>query len=461
MKKIALGILAHVDSGKTTLSESILYRAGEIRKLGRVDHKDAFLDTHILEKDRGITIFSKQAVINLKNTTITLLDTPGHIDFSAEMERTLQVLDYAVLIISGTDGVQSHTKTLWKLLNKHKIPTFIFVNKMDLQVKSKSEILSHLKNQLDENCIDFSIQNSQDFYESIAVCDENILNGYMKNLSVDDNLIADAIKQRNIFPCFFGSALKLDGIDLFLEAIDKYTVSKKYCDKFSAKIFKISRDEQGNRLTHLKITGGVLKVKEAILYCDNQGNELSEKINQIRVYSGAKFQAIEAATSGTICAVTGLSKTFAGQGIGLEAKSSDFILEPVLTYKVTICDQTNVFTAYSNLKILEEEDPTLNIIWNEHLQEIHLQLMGEVQLEILKSIIMQRFNMNVDFGKGNIVYKETISNIVEGVGHYEPLRHYAEVHLLIEPLPNGSGVKVNSSCPEDELDKNWQRLVLS
>jgi small GTP-binding protein len=459
-KRLVIGILAHVDSGKTTLSEGMLFRAGEIRKLGRVDHGNAFLDNNQIERDRGITIFSKQAVLPLDNAEFTLLDTPGHIDFSTEMERTLQVLDYAILVISGTDGVQNHTETLWKLLIRYNIPTFIFVNKMDISEFEKEEIISELKERLDDGCVDFEAdRNSEEFLESVAMCDEDLMNIFLSGEKVSDADLAQAIFKRNIFPCYFGSALKLEGVDEFLSALEKYTLNFEASDEFGAKIFKISEDEQGKRLTHMKITGGSLKIKT--LLADSKGDEWAEKVNQIRIYSGAKYKSVDEAFSGMICAVTGLTHTYPGEGIGAEANSQLPVLEPVLTYRVELPQGIDVHEALTRLRRLEQEDPELHILWNEQLQEIHMQLMGEVQLDILKRIIAERFDMDIEFSRGSIAYKETIAEPVEGVGHYEPLRHYAEVHLLLEPGERGSGLQFATDCSEDVLDRNWQRLILT
>lgn len=458
MKKISVGILAHVDSGKTTLSEALMYCSGNIGKLGRVDHRNSFLDNFKLERDRGITIFSKQAILEYKNTCFTLLDTPGHVDFSTETERTLQVLDYAVLVISGTNGIQSHTYTLWRLLSRYNVPVFIFVNKMDLDGACKDLIINQLKEKLSDSCIEFTENFTPDFYENIAICDEKLLDKFYENEVLDKEDIITAIKERKVFPCFFGSALKLQGIEDFLNALDKYTVQQQYSEEFGAKVFKISEDKQGNRLTHLKITSGCLKVKSLL----NSNNGLtSEKVNQIRIYSGEKFVSEEIATAGTICAITGISFAHSGDGLGIEKNSLLPILEPVLTYRVDLPENIDKHIALQKLKILEDEDPQLNVVWNENLGEIQIQLMGEIQLEILKSIISQRFNFDVEFGKGNIIYKETIRNTVEGVGHFEPLRHYAEVHLLLSPKKPGSGLSFELNCSEDQLDKNWQRLILT
>lgn len=458
MKRLVIGILAHVDSGKTTLSEGMLYQSGEIRKLGRVDHKNTFLDTHSLERKRGITIFSKQATIKLENTEFTLLDTPGHIDFSAETERTLQVLDYAVLVINGAEGIQSHTETLWKLLKIYNIPVFLFVNKMDFDTADKLSVMNEIKKRLSDNCIDF---HSDDIEENLALCDESLMNEYMDTLEISEQNITENIQKRNVFPCVFGSALKMQSIDKILDIIDKYTSEPAFNNEFSAKVFKISEDEQGNRLTHLKITGGELKVKTILNGIASDGTEWAEKINNIRIYSGSKFKAVEKAESGMICAVTGLTKTYSGLGLGEEADSKVPLLEPVLSYKVEIPDNTDAHTVLAKLRKIEEEEPELHIVWNEQLQEIHIQLMGEIQLEILKSIIYERFGMNIEFSHGKIAYKETISGKSEGVGHYEPLKHYAEVHLLIEAGKRGSGLQFASDCREDTLERNWQRLILT
>ena len=451
-----IGILAHVDAGKTTLSEGLLYESGSIRSMGRVDNKDAFLDTHEIERNRGITIFSKQAVFRFGEMEITLLDTPGHVDFSAEMERTLQVLDYAVLVISGADGVQGHTQTLWSLLEKYKIPTFLFINKMDQPGTDKQWILTELKNRLDEGCVDFSRECGEDFYEDIAVCDEGLLNTYLDSGRIGSRDIAEIIAERRVFPCYFGSALKADGVREFLQGIGSYTRPVDYPEEFGAKVFKISRDEQGSRLTHLKVSGGVLKVRSALIQKPKE-----EKVSQIRIYSGEKYQTAEEAQAGMICAVTGLADTRPGDGFGIEDTGYEPALEPVLTYQVILPEGVSAGVMLPKLRQLQEEEPELHIVWNEQLQEIQVQIMGEVQLEILKSLIAERFDTEVEFGTGNIVYKETIKNTVEGVGHFEPLRHYAEVHLFMEPLEPGSGLQFDTQCSEDMLDKNWQRLILT
>lgn len=464
MKKLVTGIVAHVDAGKTTLSESILYQTGSIRKLGRVDTKDAFLDTNELERARGITIFSKQAIVKYGDTELTLLDTPGHVDFSAEMERTLQTLDYAILVVSGADGVQGHTLTLWTLLRKYKVPAFIFVNKMDQKGTSKQNILIELKKKLDESCIDFGEEGTEEFYEEIAVCDEELLSEYMEQGSIDKDSIKQYIAKRKIFPCFFGSALKLTGVDEFLKGFDEYTQEPVYQEEFGARVFKITRDEQGNRLTHMKITGGSLKSKMLLTNKTDKTDEQDvweEKVNQIRIYSGEKFEAVPEAQAGCVCAVTGLTKTKPGEGFGIESGTWNPVLEPVLGYKLILPDGCDPAMMLPKLRQLEEEVPELHIVWDEFLQEIRVQIMGEVQTEILKTIIKQRFNVDVGFGTGKILYKETIEDVVEGVGHFEPLRHYAEVHLLLEPLERGSGMRFEADCSEDILDRNWQRLVMT
>lgn len=452
MRRITIGILANVDAGKTTLSEGLLYLSGSIRSMGRVDHKDTFLDTSELEKARGITIFSKQAVLTVKNTQITLLDTPGHVDFSTEMERTLSVLDYAILVISGADGVEAHTKTLWRLLKSYSVPTFIFINKMDQLGTDKEKLLKELQTKLDSYCIDFTDDDCPEFYENVAVTEEKLLDIFLEKEKIQKSEIKRLIKARKIYPCFFGSALKMQGIDLFLEKLEEYMIEDDYSQKFSARVFKISRDETGNRLTHLKVLGGVLKSREVV------GNE---KINQIRIYSGDKYEAINEAPAGTICAVTGLNATYVGQGLGRVADDTKPILEPVLNYQILLPSDCAPAAFLPKLRELEEEDPLLHIVWNEQLQEIQVQLMGEVQIEILKNLILNRYGVLVEFGEGSIVYKETIEDLVEGVGHYEPLRHYAEVHLLIEPNRRGMGVEIDCDCSEDLLDKNWQRLIVT
>lgn len=456
MKNIVMGILAHVDAGKTTLSESMLYLSGTVRKLGRVDHKDAFLDTYALERDRGITIFSKQAVFSLGNKKVTLLDTPGHVDFSAEMERTLQVLDYAVLVISGADGVQGHTETLWKLLKLYDIPTFIFINKMDQQGTDKAALLSELKERLDEGCIAFDQEESTETLEELAMTDEKVLDYFMEHESIRKEDICRLIKERRVFPCYFGSALKLEGVQEFLCGFERYMEPYTGTEEFGAKVFKISRDDKGERLTFLKVTGGKLVVKMPVDLVNKE-----EKVNQIRIYSGAKYETVSEVEAGGVCAVTGLVSSYIGQGFGVEKGTAAPFLEPVLTYQMILPDGADTTKVLRELKQLEEEEPLLNIVWNPALEEIHVQLMGEVQTEILKTMIAERFHLDVEFGTGKIVYKETIKNPVVGVGHYEPLRHYAEVHLKMEPLEAGSGLVFDADCSEDVLDRNWQRLILT
>lgn len=465
MKKLAVGILAHVDAGKTTLSEGLLYRSGSLKKLGRVDHQDAFLDTYNLERERGITIFSKQAILPLDGLEITLLDTPGHVDFSTEMERTLQVLDYAILVISGTDGVQSHTQTLWRLLARYRIPTFLFVNKMDLAGADRAALLGGLRQRLDAGCVDFGPGvRREDWLEEVAMCDEAALAHYLEQGTVARETVAELIRGRKLFPCYFGSALKLEGVDDFLNGLTAYTCAPAYPEAFGAKVYKIARDPQGNRLSYMKITGGSLQVKAPLT---NRREGLAEektweeKVDQIRIYSGARYQAVDEVQAGTVCAVTGLSRTYPGQGLGLEAASEPPALQPVLTYQVILPEGCDPHTALLKLNVLEEEDPQLHIVWNEQLREIHIQLMGEVQLEVLQHIIRERFGLEVLFGTGNIVYRETIAGPVEGVGHFEPLRHYAEVHLLLQPGPRGSGLHFATACGEDQLERNWQRLILT
>ena len=458
MKKIVAGILAHVDSGKTTLSEALLYNSGNINKLGRVDHRDSFLDTYSLERERGITIFSKQAILKYKDVEYTLLDTPGHVDFSAEAERTLQVLDYAILVISGTDGIQSHTHTLWDLLNKYRLPCFIFVNKMDLPGADKSELIALLKNKISDRCVDFTEADSPLFNESIAECDDKLLDEYYNNDRINKESITSAVSHRRIFPVIFGSALKNNGVNTFLDIFYNYTQMPSYPEVFAGKVFKISDDKQGRRLTYLKVTGGCLRVRD-ILESDKNTN--SEKVNQIRIYSGERFNTVEEALPGTICAVTGISFASPGDGLGTEKPSALPVLAPVLTYSLDLPEGVNTHTALEKLKILENEDPLLSVSMNERYGKIQLRVMGEIQLEVLKSIISERFGFEVSFGTGNIIYKETITEPVEGVGHFEPLRHYAEVHLLLKPGKRNSGIVFSSECREDTLDKNWQRLILS
>ena len=458
-KRLVVGILAHVDSGKTTLSEAMLYRSGTIRKLGRVDHKDAFLDTDALEKARGITIFSKQALLNVKNTAVTLLDTPGHVDFSTETERTLQVLDYAVLVISGTDGVQSHTETLWRLLRRYHVPTFVFINKMDLPGPGREALLAQLTHRLGEGFVDFGTDaDARD--EALALCDERLMEAVLENGELSKEQITAAIARRHVFPCWFGAALKLEGVDALLAGLDAYTRPAPALDAFGAKVFKLSPDEQGGRLTWLRVTGGSLKVK-ALLQGEADGEPWAEKANQLRLYSGAKYTLAEEVFPGQVCAVTGLTRARPGEGLGAQRDSDLPVLEPVLSYQVLLPEGADVHAALGKLHRLEEEEPQLHVVWNETLGEIHVQLMGEVQLEVLRSLLAERYGLCVEFGPGGILYKETITEPMEGVGHYEPLRHYAEVHLKLEPLPAGSGLQFAADCREEVLDKNWQRLVLT
>lgn len=453
MERTVIGILAHVDAGKTTLAEAMLYTTGKIRKLGRVDHRDTAMDTHELERERGITIFASQAVIEYNGLEITLLDTPGHVDFSTETERILQVLDYAILVISGTDGVQAHTGTLFSLLRRYNVPTFVFITKMDYARIGKDELIAGLRKELKADFIDWT---SPDKDEEISLCDESLLEKYLENGELSDADAAPLIASGKIFPCFFGSGLKLEGIEEFLCALDRLTIRKTWGSEFGAKVFKISRDSQGTRLTHLKVTGGTLRVKDSIPFGDT-----SEKINQIRIYNGARFITADEAPAGTVCAVTGLTLTANGQGLGIEESSSLPVLEPVMNYRIGLPDGTDVTVMYRKLRELSEEDPALDITFDQGTKEIRVDLMGDVQTEILKSIIAGRFGIDVTIDKGRVMYKETISDTVEGVGHYEPLRHYAEVHLLMEPLPRGGGLEFYADCPEEILDRNWQNLVLT
>lgn len=463
MERLTLGILAHVDAGKTTLSEAMLYISGDIRKAGRVDNKDSFLDTYELERERGITIFSKQAIVNYKNMRITLLDTPGHVDFSAEMERTLQVLDAAVLVISGADGVQGHTKTLWRLLKRYRVPVFLFINKMDQPGTDKEALLKELSEKLDAGCVDFSQPDMDIFYESLAVCEEGMLNLFLEEGKIETEEIKRAIADRKVFPCFFGSALRMSGVEELLEGIRKFAAVPVYSEEFGARVFKITRDAQGNRLTHMKITGGnlcvrcVLRIKKA----SDKEEVLEEKVNQIRIYSGEKFEAVKEAPAGSVCAVTGLTGTLPGEGLGKEQEREIPLLEPVLSYCVQLPEGYDAALMLPKLLQLQEEDPMLHIVWDEELKEIHAKVMGEVQTEVLKHMIYERFGVEVSFGTGRIVYKETIADTVEGVGHFEPLRHYAEVHLILEPGEPGSGLIFTADCSEDILGRSWQRLVLT
>ncbi len=457
MNRLVIGMTAHVDSGKTTLSEAMLYTAGELRRLGRVDHGNTFLDTDPIERSRGITVFSKQAVLETARFQITLLDTPGHVDFSAETERALRVMDYAVLVISGTDGVQSHTETLWRLLKRYNIPTFIFVNKMDISFLKESSHINELKRKLSPGCIDFNAcREKSDLDEELAECSEELMNEYLENGVIPGKMIPGAIRRREVFPVIFGSALKLNGIQELLNVINTFSVQPEPSPEFGAIVYKITTDQQGNRLTHMKITGGSLKVK-AQLECGGK----QEKVNQIRIYSGAKFTTVDEAPAGTLCAVTGLSAGSAGEGLGFESSCPAPLLEPVLTYRMQLPHGTDIPSTLAKLHELSDEDPMLRIVWNEQLKEIHVQLMGEIQLEVLTSVIRDRFGLEVQFDQGSIAYKETIAAPVEGVGHYEPLRHYAEVHLLLEPGERGSGLQFFTDCRKDDLDINWQRLILT
>ena len=456
MKRLTIGILAHVDSGKTTLSEGLLYCTGMLRKLGRVDHGDAFLDTHALEKSRGITIFSKQARLLYEDCEFTLLDTPGHVDFSAEAERTLSVLDYALLVVSGSEGIQPHTETLFKLLCRYSVPTFVFINKMDMSHLSHQELMGGLK-KMGDGFIDFSAGvPKEEFYDGLAMCSEDMMERYLDTGTVSADAIRQSIRQRQVFPCFFGSALKLEGIKELLAGLEEYTTEPPRGDEFGARIFKISDDPQGARLTHMKITSGCLKVKDVL-----HGSGWAEKADQIRIYSGAKYQTVDQAPAGMVCAVTGLTAAHPGDGLGAEAGAPSPVLEPVLAYRAVLPEGVDAHKALSALRKLEDADPALHVAWNEGLQEIRVQLMGEVQLEIVQSLLKERFGIDIGFDQGGILYKETITSTVEGVGHYEPLRHYAEVHLLLQPLEAGGGLVFSTGCKEDELDKNWQRLILT
>lgn len=458
MKKLVTGILAHVDSGKTTLSEALLYCAGVLKKPGRVDHGDSFLDTEALERQRGITIFSKQAILRYEDTEVTLLDTPGHADFSAETERTLQVLDYAILVISGTDGVQSHTLTLWKLLKKYRVPCFIFVNKMDLPGADRELLLQQLRESLHEGCVDFTSPGETSFFESLAECDDVLLEQYAMTDRLSDEDIILAIGRRRVVPCMFGSALRIEGVAEFLRVLCRFTAMPSYGSDFAGKVFKLTEDRQGRKLTFLKVTGGTLQVRDVL---KSEKNVSGEKVSQIRLYSGEKFTTADEVTAGTVCAVTGISFASCGDGLGTEENTPQPVLTPVLTYSVELPSGTDPHTALEKLRVLENEDPLLDISWNQRFGRIQLHVMGEVQLEILRSEIARRFGFEVSFGTGSIIYKETITEAVEGVGHFEPLRHYAEVHLLLRPGKRGSGLVFRSECREDQLDKNWQRLILS
>ncbi|MBC8561997.1 translation factor GTPase family protein [Jutongia huaianensis] len=462
-KRLCIGILAHVDAGKTTLSEAMLYTCGVIRKLGRVDSRDAFLDTYEMERERGITIFSKQAMLRTDDLEISLLDTPGHVDFSAEMERTLQVLDYAILVVSGMDGVQGHTRTLWKLLERYQVPTYLFINKMDQQGTDPAGLMTEIKEKLSDNCTNFGTEDKSSIYESAALCEEALLNQYLEQGEISDRDIARLIVERKIFPCYFGSALKMDGVKSLLDGIRNYGMCPEFGTELGARVFKILRDTQGNRLTYVKITGGALKVKDVLSYLPKnaEDGQIAEKVNQIRIYSGEKYETVDVAEAGCICALTGLTGTYPGQGLGMEKDSPEPVLEPVLTYQMILPQEVHPAAFLPKLRMLEEEDPMLHVLWSEELQEIQVQVMGQVQLEILQRQIRERFDVLVVFGAGKIVYKETIADRVEGIGHFEPLRHYAEVHLILEPGEPGSGMQFILGCSEEMLDKNWQRLILT
>lgn len=475
MKRIVTGILAHVDAGKTTLSEALLYATGNVRKLGRVDHGDAFLDTNTMERQRGITIFTEPAIITTPNLTLTLLDTPGHVDFSAEMERTLTVLDYAILVISGADGIQGHTETLWRLLKRYNVPTFIFINKMDAPAADKTKLLNQLKKRFSDGCIDFTGAHDDnaalaDVMEDIAMQSETAMELYLESGTIQDETIREMIADRVLFPCFFGSALKMDGIDEFVAGFERYVREPEYDSEFGARIYKVSHDVQGNRLTWLKVTGGEFKAKTMLSGTARVGADLGEskidddgmwheKADQVRVYSGAKFTTVDSVVAGTVCAVTGLTRTFPGAGLGKEPDGVNPVLQPVLTYTL-LPGECDIHACLVALRELEDEDPLLHVVWQPHLEEVHLQLMGAVQLEVIQQMMHDRFGLDVSFGPGGILYKETIAHPVEGVGHFEPLRHYAETHVLLEPLPAGIGMRFASVCSEDVLDRNWQRLIL-
>lgn len=465
-KQICIGILAHVDAGKTTLSEALLYESGAIRMLGRVDHQNAFLDTDAQERARGITIFSKQARMQHGEAAFILMDTPGHVDFSAEMERTLQVLDYAVLVISGKDGVQAHTATLWKLLSKYQVPVFLFINKMDLEGADKNAIMTELRNTLDEGCLDFCMARDDAWMEQAAMCDETLLEEFLEAAALSDESLQSSIAARKLFPCFFGSALKMEGIKAFLDGLAAFTKPCAYPQEFGARVYKITRDRRGNRLTHMKITGGVLHTKDMVATVTDAASDVKkaekrEKIEQLRIYSGEKFTAVDSIRAGEVCAATGLSGTYAGQGLGYEKQADAPMLESVLLYQVILPPGQDVHDALTKLRQLAEEDPQLRVVWNEQLQEIQMQLAGEVQLTVLKTLILERFGLSVEFGEGSISYKETIKAPAVGAGHFEPLRHYAEVHILLEPAEPGSGLVFDTACSEDVLDKNWQRLIMT
>ncbi|MFQ8699433.1 MAG: GTP-binding protein [Bifidobacterium catenulatum] len=475
MKRIVIGILAHVDAGKTTLSEALLYATGSVRKLGRVDHGDAFLDTNTMERQRGITIFTEPAIITTPDLTLTLLDTPGHVDFSAEMERTLAVLDYAILVISGADGIQGHTETLWRLLKRYNVPTFIFINKMDAPAADKTKLLQQLKKRFSDGCVDFTGSHNgtealADVMEDIAMQSETAMESYLEEGTIPDETIRELIAERALFPCFFGSALKMEGIDEFIAGFEWYVREPEYGGEFGARIYKVSHDSQGNRLTWLKVTGGEFKAKTMLSGTARVGSDPGEskigddglwheKADQVRVYSGAKFSTVDSVVAGTVCAVTGLTRTFPSAGLGKEPDGVNPVLQPVLTYTL-LPGECDIHACLVALRELEDEDPLLHVVWQPHLEEVHLQLMGAVQLEVIQQMMHDRFGLDVSFGPGGILYKETIAHPVEGVGHFEPLRHYAETHVLLEPLPAGSGMRFASVCSEDVLDRNWQRLIL-
>lgn len=459
MKNNTIGITAHVDSGKTTLAEAMLYKSGSIRKLGRVDNGSSALDTDSIERDRGITIFAHQAELDIDDKHISLLDTPGHIDFSAETERTMRVLDYAVLVISGTDGVQSHTATLWKLLRRYEVPVFIFINKMDLIGADRSAVLDNIRRRLSGDCVDFS-GSDQEIYENSAVCTDELMEKYLTG-ELTDGDITEAIAQRRVFPCCFGSALKMDGVDHFMGILSRFADEPERQQEFGAAVYKVSYDAKGSRLTHIKVMGGELKMRDQFVYEDQNGEEITGKVSSLRIYSGEKFRTAESCPAGVVCAVTGLPATYSGQGLGFVKNSERSYLEPVMTYRIVFPEDKNIYEALKDMRKLEDEDPQLHILWNEQLREIQIQLMGAVQLEVLTQVILQRYGYEVSFEDGAVAYKETIREAVEGVGHYEPLRHYAEVHVLIEPLERGSGIKYRTLCSEDVLDKNWQRLILT
>ena len=475
MKRIVIGILAHVDAGKTTLSEALLYATGSVRKLGRVDHGDAFLDTNTMERQRGITIFTEPAIVTTPDLTLTLLDTPGHVDFSAEMERTLAVLDYAILVISGADGIQGHTETLWRLLKRYNVPTFIFINKMDAPAADKTKLLQQLKKRFSDGCVDFTGSHNgtealADVMEDIAMQSETAMESYLEEGTIPDETIRELIAERALFPCFFGSALKMEGIDEFIAGFEWYVREPEYGGEFGARIYKVSHDSQGNRLTWLKVTGGEFKAKTMLSGTARVGSDPGEskigddglwheKADQVRVYSGAKFSTVDSVVAGTVCAVTGLTRTFPSAGLGKEPDGVNPVLQPVLTYTL-LPGECDIHACLVALRELEDEDPLLHVVWQPHLGEVHLQLMGAVQLEVIQQMMHDRFGLDVTFGPGSILYKETIAAPVEGIGHFEPLRHYAETHVLLEPLPQGSGMAYATVCSEDVLDRNWQRLIM-